>query len=125
MPAMYVGPYAQNDAEITLDLWNHLSTQLTKEELWPIANLELKLLPCLMDMTWRGVRVDQDRVERTRNTLLKKKDVLAKIKRAWPVWTWSYGPRHLSPRHLTRWAYRTRARRKERPVIYQIVSDGP
>ena len=82
MPAMYVGPYAQNDAEITLDLWNYLSTQLTKEELWPIANLELDLLPCLIDMTWRGVRVDQDRVEKTRNTLLsKEKDVLAQIKR--------------------------------------------
>ena len=82
MPAMYVGPYAQNDAEITLDLWNYLSTQLTKEELWPIANLELDLLPCLIDMTWRGVRVDQDRVEKTRNTLLtKEKDVLTQIKR--------------------------------------------
>ena len=80
MPAMYVGPYAQNDAEITLELWNHLSTQLTKEELWPIANLELDLLPCLIDMTWRGVRVDQDRVERTRNYLVKKeKEVLDKI----------------------------------------------
>ena len=82
MPAMYVGPYAQVDAELTLKLWNYLSAQLTKEELWPIANLELKLLPCLVDMTWRGVRVDQDRVERTRNHLIKEeKATLAKIKR--------------------------------------------
>lgn len=82
MPAMYVGPYAQNDAEITLDLWNYLSTQLTKEDLWPIANLELDLLPCLIDMTWRGVRVDQDRVERTREQLVRKeKDVRHEIKR--------------------------------------------
>ncbi len=81
MPAMYVGPYAQNDAEITLDLWNYLSTQLTKEDLWHIADLELKLLPCLIDMTWRGVRIDQDRVERTRNVLLKKeKDIVKQIK---------------------------------------------
>ena len=81
MPAMYVGPYAQVDAELTLKLWNHLSTQLTQEQLWPIANLELKLLPCLVDMTWRGVRVDQDRVERTRNHLIKEeKATLAKIK---------------------------------------------
>jgi DNA polymerase I-like protein with 3'-5' exonuclease and polymerase domains len=81
MPAMYVGPYAQNDAEITLDLWNYLSTQLTKEELWPIAELELKLLPCLIDMTWRGVRVDQDRVERTRNYLIKQeKQIIKQIK---------------------------------------------
>jgi DNA polymerase I-like protein with 3'-5' exonuclease and polymerase domains len=81
MPAMYVGPYAQNDAEITLELWNYLSTQLTKEDLWHIADLELKLLPCLIDMTWRGVRIDQDRVERTRNMLLKKeKDIVKQIK---------------------------------------------
>ena len=81
MPAMYVGPYAQVDAELTLKLWNYLSAQLTKEELWPIANLELKLLPCLIDMTWRGVRIDQDRVERTRNHLIKEeKATLAKIK---------------------------------------------
>ena len=81
MPAMYVGPYAQVDAELTLELWNYLSAQLTQEQLWPIANLELKLLPCLVDMTWRGVRVDQDRVERTRNHLIKEeKATLAKIK---------------------------------------------
>ena len=82
MPAMYVGPYAQNDAEITLELWNYLATQLTKEDLWQVAELELKLLPCLIDMTWRGVRVDQDRVERTRNELIKReKEVLKNIKR--------------------------------------------
>jgi DNA polymerase I-like protein with 3'-5' exonuclease and polymerase domains len=81
MPAMYVGPYAQNDAEITLELWNYLSTQLTKEDLWGIADLELKLLPCLIDMTWRGVRIDQDRVERTRNHLVKQeKEILKQIK---------------------------------------------
>ena len=82
MPAMYVGPYAEGDAELTLELWNYLSGQLGKEDLWPIANLELDLLPCLIDMTWRGVRVDQDKVERTRNSLLKReKEVLGHIKK--------------------------------------------
>ena len=81
MPAMFVGPYAEADAELTLELWNVLSVQLGKEDLWPIANLELDLLPCLVDMTMRGVRVDTDRVERTRNSLLKReKEVLKKIK---------------------------------------------
>ncbi|MAZ71774.1 MAG: hypothetical protein CMC70_01375 [Flavobacteriaceae bacterium] len=82
MPAMFVGPYAENDAEITLKLWNYLSVQLTQQELWGVANLELDLLPCLVDMTWRGVRVDTDRAEITRNHLLKEeKKVLAEIKR--------------------------------------------
>ena len=81
MPAMYVGPYAEADAELTLELWNYFSVQLGKEELWPIANLELDLLPCLVDMTMRGVRVDMDRVERTRDGLLKReREVLKQIK---------------------------------------------
>ena len=31
-----------------------ITSKLGKEELWPIANLELELLPCLIEMTWRG-----------------------------------------------------------------------
>jgi len=82
MPAMYVGPYAEGDAELTLELWNYFSVQLGKEGLWPIANLELDLLPCLVDMTMRGVRVDTDKVERTRDSLLKReREVLKEIKR--------------------------------------------
>jgi DNA polymerase I-like protein with 3'-5' exonuclease and polymerase domains len=82
MPAPFVGPYAQADAELTLELWARFSSELSKEELWPIANLELDLLPCLVDMTFRGVRVDLDRVEKTRDYLLKKeKNVLQEIRR--------------------------------------------
>lgn len=81
MPAMYVGPYGEADAELTLELWNYFSVQLGKEELWPIANLELDLLPCLVDMTMRGVRIDTDKVERTRDSLLKReREVLKQIK---------------------------------------------
>ncbi len=81
MPAMYVGPYAEGDAELTLELWNFFSAQLSKEDLWPIANLELDLLPCLVDMTMRGVRVHTHRVERTRDSLLKReREVLKQIK---------------------------------------------
>ena len=82
MPAMYVGPYAQADAELTLELWNYFSVQIGKEDLWPIVNLELDLLPCLVDMTMRGVRIDLDKVERVRDGLLKReKDAHAQIKK--------------------------------------------
>ena len=82
MPAMYVGPYAEGDAELALELYNYFSVKLGQEGLWPIANLELDLLPCLVDMTMKGVRIDTNRVERTRDYLLKKeKEVLAEIKR--------------------------------------------
>ena len=82
MPAMYVGPYAEVDAQLALELWNYMSVEVGKEGLWDIVNLELELLPCLIDMTFRGVRVDMDRAERTRDQLLKReKAVLAEIKR--------------------------------------------
>lgn len=82
MPAQFVGPYAEVDAELTLELWSHFSAELGKQELWPIANLELDLLPCLVDMTFRGVRVDLDRAEKTRVSILKKeKEVLGEIKK--------------------------------------------
>jgi DNA polymerase I-like protein with 3'-5' exonuclease and polymerase domains len=81
MPAMYVGPYAEGDATLTLDLWNHFKIELEKQKLWNIVNLELDALPCLIDMTWRGVRIDQDRVERTKDALFKReKAALQKIK---------------------------------------------
>ena len=81
MPAMYVGPYAEVDAELTLELWSCFSVLLGKEDLWPIANLELDLLPCLVDMTMRGVRIDANRLERTRDQILKReKGVIKQIK---------------------------------------------
>ena len=81
MPAMYVGPYAEVDAVLTLELWNYFSTMLGKEDLWSIANIELDLLPCLVDMTMRGVRIDVNRVERTRDMLLKReKEVMKEVK---------------------------------------------
>ena len=81
LPSMYVGPYAEADAELTLELWNCFKALVLKEDLQSIVDLELNVLPLLIDMTWRGVRVDTDRVERTRNYLLKEeKEVYKKIK---------------------------------------------
>ena len=81
MPAMFVGPYATDDAKLTLDLWNYFSVEINKQGLAKIADLELSLLPCLIDMTWKGVRVDLDKAESLRNTLLKReKDALHQIK---------------------------------------------
>ena len=42
----------------TLKLWKRLETELYKEELWDVFNLETKLFPCLVDMRFKGVRVD-------------------------------------------------------------------
>ena len=78
---MYVGPYAETDAEVTLELWNCFKALIQKEDLQSIVDLELGVLPVLIDMTWKGVRIDTDRVERTRDYLLKEeKKVYSRIK---------------------------------------------
>jgi len=78
MPSMYVGPYAETDAVLALELWQYFRVELGKEDLWDIVNLELDLLPVLVEMTMKGVRVDTDRVERTRDEILKRERAVIK-----------------------------------------------
>tara|TARA_A100001391_G_scaffold203444_1_gene195788 strand:- start:741 stop:2645 length:1905 start_codon:yes stop_codon:yes gene_type:complete len=81
LPAVYVGPYAEQDAVLALDLWNYFQNKLTKEDLWDIWTLETNLLPCLVEMTKRGIKIDVDKVERTKQYLLKEeKETLKQIK---------------------------------------------
>ena len=82
LPAMHVGPYAQTDAELTLELWNFFKVKVGQEGLQEIVDLELALLPCLVDMTSRGVRVDLDAAAKTRDALIRReKNVVNEIKK--------------------------------------------
>ena len=58
LPAPFVGEYAEKDAEMTLKLWHALQHEISKQDLWDIFNLETNLFPCLVDMKFKGVRVD-------------------------------------------------------------------
>ena len=42
LPALFVGQYAERDAESTLKLWKRLETELYQQELWDVFNLETK-----------------------------------------------------------------------------------
>ena len=66
LPAMYVGPYAEQDATVTLKLWQTLKVELLKQELTSVFNLETELLPMLFQMKKRGVRVDIEKAERVK-----------------------------------------------------------
>jgi len=81
LPAMFVGQYAERDAESTLKLWKRLETELYQQELWDIFNLETKLFPCLVDMRFKGVRVDLEKADNIKKSLIhKEKKILSKIK---------------------------------------------
>ena len=81
LPAMFVGQYAERDAESTLKLWQRLETEMYQEELWDIFNLETKLFPCLVDMRFKGVRVDLEKADNIKKSLMhKEKKILSNIK---------------------------------------------
>jgi DNA polymerase I-like protein with 3'-5' exonuclease and polymerase domains len=61
LPAPFVGEYAEKDAEITLKLWGAMQHEISKQDLWDVFNLETNLFPCLVDMRFKGVRVDVEK----------------------------------------------------------------
>jgi DNA polymerase I-like protein with 3'-5' exonuclease and polymerase domains len=69
LPPRYVGAYAEQDASITLKLWNVLQDRIKSEECTGIFSLETQLTPVLLDMKTKGVRVDLDKAEKTKKEL--------------------------------------------------------
>jgi DNA polymerase I-like protein with 3'-5' exonuclease and polymerase domains len=65
LAARYVGPYAEADASSTLGLYHALLPLLLEEGVWPAYLTEMRLIPMTMAMRRRGIRVDEEAVERT------------------------------------------------------------
>ena len=81
LPALFVGQYAERDAESTLKLWQRLENELYAQELWDVFNLETKLFPCLIDMRFKGVRVNLTRADQIKKDLIEReKKLIKKIK---------------------------------------------
>ena len=82
LPAMYVGEYAEKDAYLTLNLFKRLSTEIKKENLTEIFDLETQLFPCLIDMRFKGVRVDVERAHKLKQQLsTQEKGLLSQVKK--------------------------------------------
>lgn len=81
LPAKFVGEYAEQDAVLTLKLWDKLKKLLETQKLEPIYELESSLIPLLVEMRWRGVRVDVNKAEETVDKLKQQeKDCIKQIK---------------------------------------------
>ena len=82
LPAMYVGNYAERDAELTLNLWKVMQKELSDQDLGSIFELETDLFPCLVDMKFLGVKVDVSKAhELKRQLTLQEEMLLHKIKK--------------------------------------------
>ena len=81
LPPKFVGAYAEQDALMTLKLWEYLQIELSKDELGHIFELETSLIPMMLDMRAKGVRVDLDKAARVKKDLEgKAKQVHKNIK---------------------------------------------
>ena len=80
LPSESVGLYAQEDARLTYDLWKRFKHEINKQNLDTIWQLERDLLPYLIEMRKRGIRVDVEQAEKLKvNFKQKEKDILHKI----------------------------------------------
>ena len=61
LPAEHVGFYAEQDARLTLLLWQRFKSEIRTQSLETIWQLEMDLLPILINMRFKGIRVNQER----------------------------------------------------------------
>ena len=81
LPSMFVGQYAERDAESTLKLWHRMKIELSDQDLWTIFDTETRLFPCLVDMRFKGVRVDVEKADKIKKELMDKENkIINKIK---------------------------------------------
>ena len=76
LPAMYVGAYAERDAELTLELWQEMKKEILHQDIEDIFNMETSLFPVLVDMRFLGVRVDADRAAREKQNMVEEENRL-------------------------------------------------
>jgi len=91
LPAIFVGSYAEQDADLTLRLFQHMRPIIEKESLTTVYKLEMELIPVIFNMIKKGVRVDVEKARRYKKTFksTEKKildGILAKTGIAVDVW---------------------------------------
>lgn len=72
LPAKFVGPYAIEDAVLPLKILRKQERIIDDQELWPIYRIECKVLPVLVKMRRRGIRIDFDQLDRVESLTIQK-----------------------------------------------------
>lgn len=82
LPARFVGPYAEQDATAALELWETQRAKITAQELDDPYRTEMRLVPLVLEMRRRGIRVDLDKAEQAQQHFYGSRDeALAELSR--------------------------------------------
>ena len=91
LPAMYVGAYAERDAQLTLELWQEMKKEILHQDIEDIFEMETALFPVLVDMRFLGVRVDKGRAAMEKERMVEEEkrllgNVYAETKEDVQIW---------------------------------------
>lgn len=75
LPGRYVGPYATQDAVATLELFRRLRPMLEAQDCEEAYRLETDLIPLILHMRRRGIRIDETRAPQVRSRLLQRREM--------------------------------------------------
>ena len=78
LPAMFVGEYAEADADLTYKLHEKLSWEIVKDNLTTVYDVECKLIHVIFKMTQRGVRFDAEKCDKLESRFYNKEKKLMK-----------------------------------------------
>lgn len=62
-PVELVGPYAEGDVDLPIRIFEKQRSRLEADNLWNVFDLETRLIPILLAMRQRGVRIDFDQAD--------------------------------------------------------------
>lgn len=80
LPARFVGAYATEDASLPLAILRAQEREIDNQDLWRVYDLESKLLPVLVKLRRRGVRISEEKLgEVERWSLAQETEALAKV----------------------------------------------
>ena len=97
LPAEHVGYYAEQDAELTLKLWQRFKHEITSQSLTTVWEMEQQLLPILIKMRQRGVRVQVEKAaELQKEMKLQEKEILLDIQKEIGIEIDIWAPRQIA-----------------------------
>ena len=97
LPAEHVGYYAEQDAELTLKLWQRFKHEIVQQSLTTVWEMEQQLLPILIKMRQRGVRVQVEKAaELQKEMKLQEKEILLDIQKEIGIEIDIWAPRQIA-----------------------------
>jgi DNA polymerase I-like protein with 3'-5' exonuclease and polymerase domains len=87
LPAKFVGAYAEGDVNVPLDLLRVQTQELEREGLLDLFDLESRLIPMLLAMRRRGVRVLEGKIEEVRARMAQTRQAAFDVLGTDDVWS--------------------------------------